>query len=96
MIVTVSLLRTHEDAPVSHGDEEPSRFLGMPRGKIGPYTRDDEEVQHILGLPADWYGPIDLGWLRSLRHPIKAYKHWALVRRLGPYAPDEGDLEPEG
>jgi hypothetical protein len=44
----------------------------------------------------DWYGPVDRDRLRSLRHPIKAYKHWLLRRRLGPFAPEEGDPEPKG
>jgi hypothetical protein len=45
----------------------------------------------------DWYGPVDRDWLRSLRHPIKAYKRWTLRRRLGPDAPDdENDPESTG
>ena len=42
----------------------------------------------------DWYGPVDPNLLQFLRHPVKAYKHWALRRRLGIYAPEEGDPEP--
>ena len=77
--------------------EEPNKVLGMPRRDIGPHARQDEEPRRVLGVPVDWYGPVDRDWLRSLRHPIKAYKRWALRRRLGPYAPDdEDDLKPTG
>jgi hypothetical protein len=71
--------------------EERNKVFGMPRG-ADPYARRDEEPQHALGVPVDWIGPVDWGWLRSVRHPIKAYKRRMLRRRLGPYAPDdEGD-----
>ena len=72
--------------------EERNRVLGMPRG-VDPYARQGEEPQRVLGVPVDWYGPIDPGLLRFLRHPIKACKHWALRRRLGIYAPEESDPE---
>ena len=75
--------------------EERNTVLGMPRG-ADPYARQGEEPQRVLGFPVDSYGPVDRDLLESLRHPIKAYRHWALRRRLGPYAPDEGDPEPEG
>jgi len=68
----------------------------MPRRELGPHAREGEEPQHILGLPADWYGPADWDRLRSLRHPIKAYKRWTLRRRLGPYAPDDDEPKPIG
>jgi hypothetical protein len=75
--------------------EERNRVLGMPRG-VYSAARQDEEQRRVLGLPADWYGPVDQDLLRSLRHPIKAYKHWLLRRRLGPFAPEEGDPEWKG
>ncbi len=59
--------------------------------ELGPHARQDEETQHVLGFAVDWYGPVDGVWLRSLKHPIKAYKRWTLIRRLGPYAPDDED-----
>jgi hypothetical protein len=75
--------------------EERNRVLGMPRG-ADPYARQGEEPQRVLGFPVDWYGPVDPDLVRSVRHPIKAYKRWALRRRLGPFAPEEGSPEPEG
>ena len=66
--------------------EERNTFFGVPRG-ADPRARQDEEPQRVLGVPVEWYGPLDWGWLRSVRHPVKAYKRWALRRRLGPYAP---------
>jgi hypothetical protein len=68
----------------------------MVRRDVGPHARQGEEPQRFLGLPVDLYGPLDWDWLRSLRHPIKAYRRWTLRRRLGPYAPDEDDPEPTG
>jgi hypothetical protein len=76
---------------VSHDGEERNRVLGMARRAAGPLARRDEEPQHVLGFPVDWDGPVDGVPLRSLRHPVKAYKRWALIRRLGPYAPDDED-----
>ena len=71
--------------------EERNKVAGMPRG-ADPYATQGEEPRHALGVPVDWFGPVDSGWLRSVRHPIKAYKRRMLRRRLGPYAPDdEGD-----
>ena len=75
--------------------EERNKVFGMPRG-VGPSARQGEEPQRVLGVPVDWYGPVDRDQLRSLRHPIKAYKHWLLRRRLGPFAPEEGDPESKG
>jgi hypothetical protein len=73
--------------------EERNKVFGIPRG-ADPYAKQGEEPQRILGVPVDWYGPIDSFRLRWIRHPIKAYKRWAVRRRLGPYAPDdEGDPE---
>jgi hypothetical protein len=76
---------------MSRGDEEPNRALGMVRRDLGRRARHDEEPQHILGFPADLFGPVERVQLRSLRHPIKACKRWMLIRRLGPYAPDDDD-----
>jgi hypothetical protein len=70
--------------------EEPKRVLGMPRG-TDPYARQGEETQRAFGIPLDWYGALHWDRLRALRHPIKAYRRWTLIRRLGPYAPDEDD-----
>ena len=75
--------------------EERNKVLGMPRG-ADPYARQGEEPKRVLGVPVDWYGPVDRDRLRSLRHPIKAYKYWSLRRRLGPFAPDEGDPDLKG
>ena len=76
--------------------EERNKVLGMPRG-VDPYARQGEEPQRVLGVLAHyWYGPVDPDLLRFLRHPIKASKHWALRRRLGIYAPEEGDRERYG
>jgi hypothetical protein len=77
--------------PVSRCGEEPSKVLGMVRRDIGPHARQGEEPPLVLGVPLDWYGPVDGIRLRSLRHPVKAYKRWTLRRRLGPYAPDDDD-----
>jgi hypothetical protein len=69
----------------------------MPRRGAGPHVRQDEEPKRVLGVPVDWYGPPEGDLLRSFRHPIKVYRRWALIRRLGPYAPDdESDPEPAG
>lgn len=74
---------------MSRDGEEPNKVFGMVRRDIGPHARQDEEPQRVLGVPVDWYGPLDGVRLRSLRHPIKAYKRWTLRRRLGPYALDD-------
>jgi hypothetical protein len=75
--------------------EERNKVLGVPRG-TDPNARTGNEQQRILGMPADWYGPVNRDLLRSLRHPVKAYRHWMLRRRLGPFAPEEGDPPPGG
>jgi hypothetical protein len=80
---------------VSRGDEEPNRVFGMPRRAIGR-ARQGEESRHVLGIPVDWYGPVDGIKFQSLRHPLKAYRRWTLIRRLGPYAPDDDDPTPTG
>ena len=79
---------------MADGREEPNRFLGMPVGPPrGPGQRANtgEEPQHVMGLPADWFGSVDLGQLRILAHPVRAYRRWARRRRLGPYATDEDE-----
>ncbi len=73
--------------------EERNTVFGMPRD-VDPYARQGEEPQRFLGVPVDWYGPVDPKLLQFLRHPVKAYKYWVLRRRLGIYAPEEGDPEP--
>jgi hypothetical protein len=75
--------------------EERNTFFGIPRG-AGSSARQDEETRRVLGVPVDWYGPVDPDLFRSLRRPIKTYKQWLLRRRLGPFAPEEGDPEPKG
>lgn len=80
--------------PVSGDREEPGRVFGMPRRGTGQHARHDEESRRVLGVPVDWYGQVEWDELRALRHPIKAYKRWALRRRLGPYAPDDDDIPP--
>lgn len=77
---------------MSCADEEPNKVLGMVRGGMGPRARQDEEPRRVLGMPVDWYG--DRVRLPSLRHPVKAYKRWTLIRRLGPYAPEDEDDPP--
>ena len=81
---------------MSNDREETSRVFGMPRNDIGPHSTQGEEPQRVLGVPVDWYGPADWTPFRSLRHPVKAYKRWALRRRLGPYAPADDDSELAG
>ena len=68
--------------------EEPNRVLGLPR-RTGPQARQGEEQQHVMGFSADWFGSVDLDWIGSLVHPIRAYKRWTRRRRLGPYLTDE-------
>jgi hypothetical protein len=76
---------------MSRDGEEPSKVFGMVRRDTGPHARQDEEPRHVLGVPVDWYGQVDKLRLTSLRHPVKACKRWLLLRRLGPYAPDDDD-----
>ena len=74
--------------------EERNKVFGMPRG-VDPYARQGEEPQRVLGVPVDWFGPVYPDLLLALRHPIKAYKRWALRRRLGIYALEEDDPQPK-
>ena len=78
---------------MTRDDEERNRVLGVPLGP-GRSARQDEEHQRVLGFPVDWFGSIDTEWLRSLGHPVRRYRRWRLIRRLGPFAPDEGDPPP--
>jgi hypothetical protein len=79
---------------VSRDDDDGNKVFGMARRDLGSHARQDEEPKLVLGVPVDWFGSTDGSQLGSLRHPIKAYKRWRLIRRLGPYAPDEGDPQP--
>src|SRR5450432_1080996 len=59
-----------------------------------PHARHGEaEQQRVLGVPVDWYGSVNRDGLRWLTHPVHQYKRWVQHRRLGPYAPDNGDPE---
>ena len=60
--------------------EERNKVFGMPRG-VRQRATQGQEPQHVLGIPVDWYGPVDWDGLRAFRHPIKAYRRWALRRR---------------
>lgn len=75
--------------------EERSRVLGMPWG-ADPRASQEEEHQRILGFPADWFESPDRDWLASIAHPVRRYQRWMQRRRLGIYAPDEGDPEAKG
>ena len=69
----------------------------MARNELGARAGHDVEPRHVLGFPVDGFGPVEGVQLRSIRHPIKAYKRWTLRRRLGPYAPgDEDDAQSTG
>ena len=69
--------------------EERNRFLGFPVGS-DPH-REQREEQHVMGIPADVFEDVNLDWLRSLAHPVRAYQRWARRRRLGPYVADEDE-----
>jgi hypothetical protein len=70
--------------------EERNRVLGVP---VGPGTGrgQREEQQHVMGLPADWFEDLNLDGLRSMAHPVRAYRRWARRRRLGSYTTDEDE-----
>ena len=83
---------------------EPNRVLGIPwmkepRTRQGETkearTRQGEEPQRVMGFPVDWFGAVfgavDLGWLRSLAHPVRGYRR---RRRLGPHATDDHEPRP--
>jgi hypothetical protein len=72
--------------------EEPQRIVGFPIRSFGNRSRQEEEPQRIAGFPVGSIGPTsaDLEQLRSLAHPIRAYRRWAR-RRLGIYATDEDE-----
>jgi hypothetical protein len=61
----------------------------MPRDS-DPHARQGEEQRRVMGMPTDWFGPVD-PQLKSLRHPVRAFRQWRLRQRLGPYAPDDED-----
>jgi hypothetical protein len=71
-------------------DYEPNRVLGMP-WRTGPHAGQGKEPQRVMGFPVDWFGSADLGWLRSLAHPVLGYRRWVRRRRLGPYATDDDE-----
>ncbi len=70
--------------------EERNRVLGVPVGP-DPHRGQGEEQQHVMGLPAGWFEDVNLDGLRSMAHPVRAYRRWARRRRLGPYATDEDE-----
>jgi hypothetical protein len=70
---------------------EPNRVFGMPVD-TGPHARQGEEPQRVMGIPIDWFGSVDPR-LKSLKHPVQAFRRWKLRRRLGPYAPDDANAE---
>lgn len=74
-------------------NEEPQRVMGIPVGDLGPRSRREEEPQRFMGFPIDSLrpGPADRERLRSLAHPVRAYRRWVRRRRLGPYASDEDE-----
>jgi hypothetical protein len=73
---------------------EPNRVLGVPWTQQ-PRTRQGEEPQRVMGFPVDWFGAVfgavDLGWLRSLAHPVRGYRR---RRRLDPHAIDDRESRP--
>ena len=71
--------------------EEPQHVMGIPVRNLGPHARRSEEPQRVMGFPVDSLGPAEREQLRSLAHPIRAYKRWVRRRRLGPYATDEDE-----
>jgi hypothetical protein len=74
-------------------NEEPQRVMGIPVRDLGPHARRGEEPQRVMGFPVDSLGPgpAERERLRSLAHPIRAYKRWVRRRRLGPFATDEDE-----
>lgn len=73
------------------GDQyEPNRVLGIPVGAPS-HARQGEEPQRVMGIPVSSIGSADLGWLRAVAHPARAYRRWLRRRRLGPYAADESE-----
>ena len=72
-------------------NEEPQRFMGIPVRDLGSRGRRDREPQRFMGFPVDTFGPgsAERELLRSLAHPVRAYKQWVRRRRLGPYVTDE-------
>ena len=75
---------------MTRNHEERNRVLGIPVGP-DPRRRQGEEQQHVMGFPADVFEDVNLDGLRSLAHPVRAYRRWARRRRLGPYATDEDE-----
>jgi hypothetical protein len=75
-------------------EEESPRVMGFRVDSFRTRASQGEEQQHVLGFPVGSFGPgpAEREQLRSLAHPIRAYKKWLRHRRLGAYAIDE---EPE-
>jgi hypothetical protein len=74
-------------------NEESQRVMGIPVRDLGSRGRRDREPQRVMGFPIDSLGPgsAEREPLRSLAHPIRAYKQWVRRRRLGPYTTDEDE-----
>ena len=82
-----------EMIPVTRNEEEPNRVLGIPRKRIGPASQRDRqgrEPQRALGFPISQLS-VDVGFFRSLLHPIKGYRRRSRRHRMGAYALDDDD-----
>ena len=82
-----------EMIPVTRNEEEPNRVLGVPRKRIGPASQRDRqgrEPQRALGFPISQLS-VDVGFFRSLLHPIKGYRRRSRRHRMGAYALDDDD-----
>jgi hypothetical protein len=77
------------------GDKyEPKRVLGFPVTR-DPHAPQDTEPLRVMGFGGDRSDGIDMDWIRSLAHPIRAYQRWRRRRRFGPYMIDEGEPGPK-
>jgi hypothetical protein len=72
---------------------EPNRVLGFPLARDSR-AKTVEEPQRVMGFPVDWISGMDLDWLDSLAHPVRACRRWQRRRRLGPYAVDDDQPGP--
>lgn len=57
-------------------EEERNRIFGIPV-RTGHLTRQVEQQQRVLGFPVDWFRSVDLGWLGSVAHAVRAYRRYA-------------------
>jgi hypothetical protein len=73
---------------------EPKRVLGFPVTR-DPHAREDREPRRVMGFSGDQPEGIDMNWMQSLGHPIRAYQRWLRRRRFGPYAIDEDESGPK-